>query len=58
MANLPARSLVLGDPDGLDELIGSLSAWADVLTSAARGLGRIETDWDGQACLLYTSRCV
>lgn len=56
MANLPARSLVLGDPDGLDELIGSLSAWADVLTSAARGLGRIETDWDGQAAADFKAR--
>ena len=49
MANLPARSLVLGDPYGLDELIGFVSAWADVLTYAAQCLWLIRTAGGGQA---------
>ena len=49
MANLSARSLIPGDPNGLTDLITSLSAWADLLADGYKGMSRIEVSWDGDA---------
>ena len=45
----PVERLVPGDPTGVRELSRALSLLAEVFADAARGLGRIEVEWDGDA---------